>query len=384
MSRDPAPAAAPARGGRFPLLPRDETQGWVPYAWLIYLPTFFVGPAVNGASPLEWAATVAATLVFLAAYFRGYWVSGRRLLPLIALQAALAAVFMPWNTGASIFFVYAASFAARAGPPRVAVRIILGLMALGVAMAWAVDPPLYSWITVLVFVPLIGGVNLHFTQVGRANARLRLAQEEVEHLAAVAERERIARDLHDVLGHTLSVIILKSELASRLAERDPERAAREIREVEQVSRKALNEVREAIRGYRATLDDEIARARSFLNAAGIRGEFSITLLPLDRAREEALALALREAVTNVVRHAEASVCRVRVESAGRACTLTVEDDGRGGLRAEGHGLRGMRERVEELGGSLALSGAGGTRVTVTVPAAGPAPAPLATPAAARE
>ncbi|HEU4559772.1 MAG TPA: sensor histidine kinase, partial [Longimicrobium sp.] len=203
--------------------------------------------------------------------------------------------------------------------------------------------------------------------VARTNARLRLAQDEVRHLAAVAERERIARDLHDVLGHTLSLIVLKSQLASRLAGRDPERAAQEIRDVEQVSRKALAEVREAIRGYRGSLEDEIARAGSLLRAAGIHAELSVELLPMHRAAEEALALALREAVTNTVRHAEASTCTVRISAADGTCTLVVADDGRGVIRSEGQGLRGMRERVEALGGRVAWECRGGTTLIVTMP-----------------
>jgi two-component system sensor histidine kinase DesK len=239
---------------------------------------------------------------------------------------------------------------------------------------------------VLVFVPLIGGVNLHFAQVGRANARVQRAESEIGRLAAVAERERIARDLHDVLGHTLSLIVLKSELAAKLAERDPTRAAREIREVEQVSRAALAEVREAIRGYRATLDDEAARARRLLDAAGIRAEVAIGERPPDRARDEALALVLRETVTNVVRHSGATVCRVAAACADGACTLTVADDGRGGGRGgavhEGGGLRGVRERVEALGGRVACDGARGMRVTVTIPEPVVAPELPRAPAAA--
>jgi two-component system sensor histidine kinase DesK len=274
----------------------------------------------------------------------------------------------PWNPAAPAFFVYAASFAARTGRRRRAVAVILAVMAVAAVTGALIRPPYWYWLYAMVFTPLVGVVNLHAMQVARTNARLRIAQDEVQHLAAVAERERIARDLHDVLGHTLSLIVLKAELASKLAERDPARAAREIRDVEQVSRKALAEVREAVRGYRGSLEDEIARARSLLRAAGIHGEFAVQLLPVDRAREEALALALREAVTNTVRHSGATRCRVRLASVADACTLTVEDDGRGGIRAEGNGLRGMRERLEVLGGTVAWRCSGGTVLTVSVPA----------------
>lgn len=354
----------PVRPRRFPLLPPDA--GWLPYVWLVYLPPVFIAPVQSG-SAWQWAATVAAVVVFLAAYFRAYCLSGRRVLPMIAVQCALAVALAPWNVAAPSFFIYAASFAARAGRPRRAVEVIGAIVLLASVTAFLAPRPFWFWLYAAPFSALVGAINLHAAQVVRTNARLRLAQDEVRHLAAVAERERIARDLHDVLGHTLSLIVLKSQLASRLAGRDPERAAREIRDVEQVSRKALAEVREAIRGYRGTLEDEIARARSLLRAAGIHAEVSVQLLPMHRAAEEALALALREAVTNTVRHAEASHCTVRISAEDGACTLVVADDGRGGIRAEGQGLRGMRERVEALGGRVAWECRGGTTLTITLP-----------------
>lgn len=357
---------APAAARRFRLLPPDEGQGWLPYVWLVYLPPIFIAPAQSGAA-WQWAATAAGGAVFLAAYFRAHWLTGRRVLPMIGVLCVLALAFAPWNRAGATFFVYAASFAGRVGPRRRAVEVIGAIVLAASATALLAQHPLEFWGYAAVFSALVGGINLHAAGVARTNARLRLAQDEVRHLAAVAERERIARDLHDVLGHTLSLIVLKSQLASKLAERDPQRAAREIRDVEQVSRKALAEVREAIRGYRGTLDDEIGRARSLLRAGGIHAELAIQLLPMARAVEEALALALREAVTNTVRHAAASTCTVRLSAANGVCTLVVEDDGRGGIGAEGHGLRGMRERVEVLGGSVAWRCGRGTTLTVTVP-----------------
>jgi len=361
----PTPPAAPRRFRLLP--PADDTQGWLKYVWLIYLPPVFLAPYASG-SAWQWAATVAGTGVFLWSYLRGFRVTGRQVLPTIALHAALGVAFAPWNDAAPTFLIYAASFAGRTGRRGDAVRVILAVMLVGTLTSWALHAPLYYWLCALVFTPLVGAVNLQAAESARANARLRLAQEEVEHLATVAERERIARDLHDVLGHTLSLIVLKAELASKLTEIDPARAAREIRDVEEVSRKALAEVREAIRGYRGSLEDEIARARSLLRAAGIRGEFAVQLQPMERAREEALALALREAVTNTVRHSGATRCEVRVAAEGGACTLTVSDDGRGGTAAEGQGLRGMRERVETLGGSLEWTRGRGATLRVVVPA----------------
>jgi two-component system, NarL family, sensor histidine kinase DesK len=197
---------------------------------------------------------------------------------------------------------------------------------------------------------------------------LRMAQDQIEHLARVVERERIARDLHDVLGHTLSVVILKSELAGKLMENDPERAAKEIGDVEQISREALAEVRNAIGGYRAGgLEEEFARAASTLETAGVIPDCQSVPVALSAAQETVLALAVREAVTNVVRHARAGRCQVRLAQVDGHCKLEIQDDGRGGSQVEGNGIRGMRERVEALGGTLGRETNAGTRLTILLP-----------------
>ena len=218
---------------------------------------------------------------------------------------------------------------------------------------------------------VIGGSNIFFAQKKRADSKLRLAQEEIEALAAMAERERIARDLHDVLGHTLSVIVLKAELAKRLIATNPERATAEIEDVESTARTALAEVREAIGGYRTRgLIAEIEAARHTLDTAGVALQSTAReadAVGLSAAEETVLSLALREAVTNIVRHARAKTCRLRLVSQDGRRRLLIEDDGEHPLAREGNGLRGMRERVEALGGSLSLEREGGTRLLIELP-----------------
>lgn len=349
------------------LLPPNDYLGWTPYAWLIYLPVFFIQPVVEGPSLVRWSLCIAGTLVFLVTYFRGYWVRDRRLVAIIVIHVALALSFTPINTGAYVFFIYAASFAAQLEPTADALRWIAFVIIAGLAGAWAFHAPLYYWIGHSVFTPFIAGINLHFAGVHRGNARLRMAHEEIKHLAAVAERERIGRDLHDVLGHTLSLIVLKAELAAKLAERDPARAAGEIRDVEQTARTALREVRDAIRGYRPTLSDELARARVLLDAARIVADVDVSDAPLSRGGEEVIALALREAITNVVRHSGASHARIRVWRNEAHAMLEVTDDGGATSSTEGAGLRGMRERVESLGGQVSRAFDGGVRLTIALP-----------------
>jgi two-component system sensor histidine kinase DesK len=226
----------------------------------------------------------------------------------------------------------------------------------------------WTWGFCTFFSIMVGCGNLVAAQRMRANRRLGQAHEQIAHLAKLAERERIARDLHDVLGHTLSVVVLKSELAGKLMDRDPERARQEIGEVEQISRKALSEVREAIRGYRTEgLAAEIARAQKTLDAAGVTLECTTQPPQLAPAEETVLSLIVREAVTNIVRHAQASRCRLEFETNGKGMALVVEDDGRGGIRQEGNGLRGMRERVESMGGSFQVESGHGTRLVIEIP-----------------
>jgi two-component system sensor histidine kinase DesK len=350
------------------LLPNNPEIGWTPYAWLIYLSSFLAWPVIRSASALEWALTAAGLVVFLVLYFWGYWLKGRQILWAAGGILLLAVLYSPFNPGAASFFVYAAAFLANSGPPRLAWSLLgVLLVVLAVEIPLAHLPPL-TWAPAAMFSLLIGAICIHSAEVSRANARLRMAQEEVERLAKTAERERIARDLHDVLGHTLSLITLKSELAGKLMERDPERAGREIREVERISREALREVRTAVAGYRSEgLQAEMGRARLALESVGVRLEYLAQPVELDPARETVVALALREAVTNVIRHAGARTCRITLEQAGEEMRLEVYDDGRGGSAPEGIGLASMRERVEGLGGRLERHAETGTSLRITLP-----------------
>jgi two-component system sensor histidine kinase DesK len=350
------------------LLPRDPTTAWTPYAWLIYMPIFVVEPLTRRTSELEWWLTAAAVAVFLPLYFTGYWVHGRRLLLVIAAIFALGAGFAPWNANAGVFVIYAAAFAGRLAPSRRGGQVLAAILALMAIESWVLHLSPYCWGPTLAMSAVIGGVNLHFVAIGRAGARLHESQAQVQQLVRIAERERIARDLHDLLGHTLSLITLKAELAGKLLAAAPERAAGEIRDVERISRDALREVRDAVAGYRSEgLAAELARARLVLEAAAVRPEYFTMPVELPPQTEAALALAVREAVTNVVRHAGAATCSITLEPRGDSVVLEVADDGHGGARERadgetgarggGTGLRSMRERLSGLGGRLVVHSA---------------------------
>ena len=187
-------------------------------------------------------------------------------------------------------------------------------------------------------------------EVLRANVELRKARAEIARLAAEGERARIARDLHDLLGHSLTTITLKAGLARRLADRDPARAAVEIGEVEALARGALTDVRAAVANYReVTLRGELATAREVLRAAGVAARLPADLDTVDSPNGELFGWTVREGVTNVVKHANARTCTVSLGPTW----LQVTDDGVGHAdRGPGSGLAGLRERAAAVGGRV--------------------------------
>jgi two-component system, NarL family, sensor histidine kinase DesK len=210
---------------------------------------------------------------------------------------------------------------------------------------------------------------------------LRAAHAEVARLAAadavLEERLRFARDLHDLLGHSLSVIALKAELARQLLDHDAERAQAEVGELEHIARRALDEVREAVSGYRArTLDGELDRAQGVLEAAGIEVRTSVVVAGLPPAIDDLLARVVREAVANIVRHSQAQRAEISLSAAGGVIHLEVSNDGAAPGAGDpaagepgGGGLSGMRERVVAAGGRLtaATRDGGVFRITAVVP-----------------
>lgn len=336
------------------LLPDEPYIGWMPYVWLVFLTSFVAHVVRSSSGPLETAASWIALAAFLVLYFRAYWVEGPRIGLYMAAITAIALAFTPVNYGAVAMFIYAASFAGAYERPRHG-ALAIGLVVVAILVEMVVlRLPMPVALTGAVFSILIGTVNVYYAENERKNAALRLSQEEVRRLAATAERERIARDLHDLLGHTLSVITLKAELASRLIDTDVERASKEIREVEQVSREALREVRTAVAGYRTGLATELANARRALEAADIEFAYQLAPEPMPPRVEEAFSMILREGVTNIVRHAGARRCRLHVSRNGAGWEMELSDDGRGGIERENSGLSGLRERLHAVGGSLTI------------------------------
>ncbi|MDI6104194.1 sensor histidine kinase [Actinoplanes sp. NEAU-A12] len=219
---------------------------------------------------------------------------------------------------------------------------------------------------------LAGASAIAFVHFVRLVDELRHAQRELARTVVERERLRFAQDLHDLLGHTLSLIVVKAEVVRRLTLTDPRRAAAEAADIEGIGRTALTEVREAVTGYRGhDFRRELANARTVLADVGIDVTVTENGHPLGAGADDAFRWVLREAVTNVLRHSRATRCDITVSTDVSGSTLTISDNGVGGEPTPGTGLRGLTERLEQAGGTLNIGAApgGGLRFTARIPAA---------------
>ena len=338
---------------------------WGGLLWATPLAYLLVDPYRRGAGWLEWSITTVTLLVFVALYTLGlvFWRRKEVVRWQCVAAMVVAVAFSAYRPAGGILFAMIAAFLPFSVNGRIAASAILvATLVATFAIEWlALGRSTDSFFYVIVFQSLLLGAGTTFI------ARQQL---ENERLSRGAERQRIARDLHDTLGQTLTTVALKSELARRLLDRDVEAARRELADVEQVSRKALAEIREVIHGYTAGgIRAELERAERVLVAAGIVVEQDHDPQELSAAQERILGLVLRESITNVVRHAEATHCRISLGKSGDAVCLTVTDDGRGGVHEEGLGMASIRARLESIGGHAAWDGRDGTALTVTLPAA---------------
>lgn len=344
----------------------------LPWVWLVWLVLLFIGPTLFGLKgfPNWQLPTFLSVPVFLVLYVLAHVCPRRQIIGYAIVIAAIGVAVTPYNPFAQTYLIYACAVAACWSSPRKSGGLVLAML-VAYSVWWLhLQFPWPSLLNAWILCPIITGLTITERIKRQHRAELRLSMDEVRRLAASAERERIGRDLHDLLGHTLSLVALKSELAERLIESDPHTARREIREVGRVARDALAQVRRAVTGIRAAaLVSELASGRLLLETAGIHMEYRRDDRDLPSDVETCLALALREAVTNVERHARANHVEVSVESDARQVRMRIHDDGRGGVNARGNGLIGMGERVQALDGKLDVDSprGHGTTVEVTLP-----------------
>ena len=332
-----------------------------PAFWLVYL-----GQTVDGVSKNSHGAAAVAGYVIVGAFAVAYLAAlpigwdkqcGQKLFwSLYALAVALT-VAEGFFAGkdALVFCVYLAVLTVaghdKAAIPGVAVLTLATVLVPRFVPSWGGK---FGWDNGLT-VFLVSFAMFGFFLIIRSNIELSAARSEVARLAAENERTRIARDLHDLLGHSLTTITVKAGLARRLSTVDTARAADEIAAVEQLARRTLGEVRAAVAGYRdVTLAGELATAHEVLRAAGIDAHLPGAIDVVDTDAVEPFGWVVREAVTNVVRHSRATNCTVAVGPRW----IEITDDGRGSASAtrSGNGLTGLRERIDNVGGTVTVSG----------------------------
>ncbi|HEX2306880.1 MAG TPA: histidine kinase [Jatrophihabitantaceae bacterium] len=354
---------------------RTSWHDWVfPGLWLVYL-----GQTVHGVSVHSHGAAALVGYAIIIAFAFGYlltlnqswdgshghlfWISFTSIIvlamaePIFAHEDAFAMLVY-------IAVVFVAAFR-KQSVWLVGGLTIIAVVAPSLVPSWNAGP---DW-NMAITLPLVAVAMWAFFAILQSNVELTKARAEVARLAAENERSRIARDLHDLLGHSLTTITVKAELAKHLSERDPARAAAEIAEVEALSRRTLSEVRAAVSGYReVTLSGELATGRQVLRAAGFVADLPKAVDDVDPNYEELFGWVVREGITNVVRHSRGTTCTITV---GRNW-LTIADDGTCVETAvPGSGLIGLGERVAAAGGTV-VSGCAddgpGWRLRVDLPA----------------
>jgi two-component system sensor histidine kinase DesK len=325
-----------------------------------------------------WATRLSARDLHRMA-FEEYSEAGSRRRPIVLVLAALSLTltYLGSLCGLELMscFIFTAAYVAGTLRPGERPLANAAVLALGLIADWAFNATFFSLGVFLIIV--VSFVTASWVGAILLAQELRAAQTEIEALATKAERLRIARDLHDLLGQKLSLIILKSQLSRKLIPKDPVRAENEIGEVEATARSVLQEVRDAVGRYRRpTVIDEIKTAREILTAAGIELAFAPekrVLEELPRAYDEVFAWTIREGITNVIRHSRASNCRIAIDRSLEAWSLRLWDNGRSdqGANQDGHGLPGLADRAEGIGGSFhaAPRPEGGFELTVELPSA---------------
>lgn len=373
-SQPPAdpPAANPAHVAMSRQMFSGGWQRWVfPGVWLVYLLQTASGVHKHSSG----AGAVAGYLIivaFAACYLTAVatrWTSNQHKFWVIyAITIVLTFLEMIFaREDAFVFFVYVAVLTV-AVIQRYVLYIVVALALVATVTprlvpSWHADVSVANGLTVI----LVSLAMYGFFSIIASNVALDEARAEVARLAAENERSRIARDLHDLLGHSLTTITVKAGLARRLAERgEADRAAGEITEVEQLARRTLGEVRSAVSGYRdVTLSGELASAREVLRAAGIELTLPGSVDIVDGDAAAVFGWVVREGVTNVVRHSRATHCDITLGERW----IEIVDDGRGGTGGAGNGLTGLCERLAAVGGTVEAGGSGrGWRVRAEVPA----------------
>lgn len=345
------------------LLPRDLNEKFSPYVWLIYLPLFFVPVIIFYQDPMDLVWTAFALIAFLALYFHSFWVDSQYTIYHIVGIIFVGTLATLVTSNACTLFIYAGAFCGRLKPIKYAFLILIALLMWIIAISWVFDFDVYFYFPALVFSTIVGVSNIYQYALDKNKQDLILSRKETQRLAKIAERERIARDLHDLIGHTFSVLTLKADLAGRLLDKDIDKARAEIKDLEDISRDALSQVREVVSGYRSSdLLTELANAKHVFAGVDIAFHHQFenideNELELHSTDNKELAIVLRELVTNVIKHAKATQVNVTIKRENKSIILTLQDNGQGFEKSQyqGFGIKGINERIQKLNGVVSIN-----------------------------
>lgn len=351
-------------------------MGFFPYMWLVYL----LFPIYNLTQVSGWKLVIGSgmLIVFMITYRQLYFVQKTFIL-WACIQMILTLLFALFYNPFMIFFGFFTASAMGFAPSKKIFRILLCLLVvmLGVFvfinMNQLTPTSLVNIVPMFILMLLTPFGMRNFNQKKMLRNQLNEANEQIKDLVKREERQRIARDLHDTLGHTLSLITLKSQLVEKLIVKNPERASTEAKEITQTSRTALKQLRELISDMRMiTVEEELEQIKAILQAANIELEIKqeTSASSLSPIEQNILGMCLREAVTNVVKHSKATHCTVSLLESQGELILTVKDNGIGlaDQNHDGNGIRGMKERIALIDGFVELGTINpGTLLTVKVP-----------------
>ncbi|MCM3004609.1 sensor histidine kinase [Priestia koreensis] len=356
---------------RFELFPKR--YGFFPYIFLAYL----LLPILSLTTQHGWKQVIGYTLValFLVTYRQLYFaLKGRAFASWLGIQMGIIFILSVAYDPNSIFLgFFPANFVGWYDEKTNFKRGLFFLvLTVTVPLLYYVlkhhsFPFFYTlpFLLVMFFFPLgIRSMNRRMA----LEQELDQAKEQIEALIKKEERVRIARDLHDTLGHTLSLITLKSQLVSRLISVDTDKAKLEVKEIEETSRTALNQVRELVTTMRAVkVEEELVEVEQMLSAANISYHYEGTEVTASPLLQNIMSMCLKEAVTNVVKHSRATNCWITVVQMPSVLQMKVKDDGEGVSSSFGNGLKGMNERLSFVGGEMMLRSEKETVLTVTIP-----------------
>jgi two-component system sensor histidine kinase DesK len=350
----------------FWLLPRNVNDMFSPYVWLIYLPLFFVPVVIAYNNPVDLVWTFLALIAFLGLYFHSHWVTSNQVIYHIIGIVLISTLIAFITPSASTLFIYAGAFCSRLKPLKYAVSVLVALLVWVAAISWFFNFDRYFYTPTLIFTLIVGVLTIYQYALHQNKQELILSRKETQRLAQVVERERIARDLHDLIGHTFSVITIKADLAGRLLDKDMEKARIEIKQLENISRVALSQVREVVSGYRTSdLLSELANAKNVFNSVDIDFQYQFEnideqQIELDSTSNKELAIVLRELVTNIIKHAKATQVTSIIKYQNGKIILAMQDDGQGfeNSQHKGFGIKGIEARIQKLKGFVSIKTGG--------------------------